>query len=129
MSPFPVMSVIDEGVDEVRRAARGVHVGTDEAVRRCLRAGVRSIEHANFVRRDVVATMAEYRVSFDQTFIPLVQRIEGAVATPLPDRIVSNLERTVARVRTCTSGRSSTTCPPLSAPTCGGPDAQKSQLR
>src|SRR5215831_14365169 len=108
-SPFSVMSVIADGIDEVRKAAReelrrgatqiklfasgGVvfpsefhatlyefsegelqaaveeaagrgtyvmaHVYTDEGVRRCLRAGVRSIEHANFVSRDTVAMMAE----------------------------------------------------------------------
>ena len=108
VSPFSVMSVIADGVDEVRKAAReelrkgatqiklfasgGVvfpsqahatlyefseaelqaaveearargayvmaHVYTDEGVRRCVRAGVRSIEHANFVGRDTVAMMA-----------------------------------------------------------------------
>jgi imidazolonepropionase-like amidohydrolase len=101
VGPFSNMSVIADGVDAVRRAAReelrkgasqiklfasgGVvfpaeghatryefseaelravveeaaardtyvmaHVYTDEGVRRCLRAGVRSIEHANFVTR------------------------------------------------------------------------------
>lgn len=105
ISPFSVMSVIADGVDEVRKAAReelrkgatqiklfvsgGVvfpskshstlyefsetellaiveeanargtyvmaHVYTDEGVRRCLKAGVRSIEHANFASEEAVA--------------------------------------------------------------------------
>jgi imidazolonepropionase-like amidohydrolase len=41
--------------------------------------------------------MAEHRVYFDPTFISLVQRIESAGDTHLPDRIVSNLRQTVAR--------------------------------
>jgi imidazolonepropionase-like amidohydrolase len=102
ISPFSVMSVIADGVDEVRKAAReelrrgasqiklfasgGVvfpseahatlyeyseaelsaaveeaasrstyvmaHVYTDAGIRRCLKAGVRSIEHANFAREE-----------------------------------------------------------------------------
>ena len=107
--PYSIMSVIADGVDDVRKAAReelrkgasqlkvfvsgGVvfpaeghptiyeysleelraiveeaqgrgtyvmaHVYTDEGVRRCLLAGVRSIEHANFVSEETVAMMAQ----------------------------------------------------------------------
>jgi len=149
VGPFSVMSVIADGVDEVRKAAReelrkgatqiklfasgGVvfpseahatlyefseaelqaaveearargtyvmaHVYTDDGVRRCVRAGVRSIEHANFVGRETVAMMAEHGVYFDPTFISLVQRIESAPETHLPDSIVGNLQHTVAKGR------------------------------
>jgi imidazolonepropionase-like amidohydrolase len=133
--PYSIMSVIADGVDNVRKAAReelrrgasqlkvfvsgGVvfpseghpsiyeysleelraiveeaqgrgtyvmaHVYTDEGVRRCLLAGVRSIEHANFVSEETVAMMAQSRVYLDLTFISLVQRIESAPATGLPE--------------------------------------------
>ncbi|MGH7986567.1 MAG: amidohydrolase family protein [Candidatus Binataceae bacterium] len=145
--PFSVMSVIADGIDQVRKAAReelrkgasqikvfvsgGVvfpseahptiyeysleelraiveeaqgrgtyvmaHVYTDEGVRRCLTAGVRSIEHANFVSEDTVAMMARHQAYLDPTFISLVQRIESARATGLPDSIVDNLKATVAK--------------------------------
>ena len=128
ISPFSVMSVIADGVDELRRAAReelrrgasqiklfasgGVvfpseahatlyeyseaelsaaveeaasrstyvmaHVYTDAGIRRCLKAGVRSIEHANFAREETVAMIAEAGAFFDPTFISLAQRIESA---------------------------------------------------
>jgi len=178
-SPFSVMSVIVDGVDEVRRAAReelrrgatqiklfasgGVvfpseahatiyefsdaelraaveeatargtyamaHVYTDEGVRRCLRAGVRSIEHANFVSQDTVAMMADHRVYFDPTFISLVQRIESAGDTQLPDRIVRNLERTVARGQEVYEWARRRDVPIAFGTDLWGPEAQKSQLR
>lgn len=108
-SPFSVMSVIVDGVDKVREAAReelrkgaaqlkvfvsgGVvfpaeghptryefsesefaaaveeanargtyvmaHVYTDEGVQRCLNAGVRSIEHGNFMSKETMARIAD----------------------------------------------------------------------
>jgi len=178
-SPFSVMSVIVDGVDEVRRAAReelrrgatqiklfasgGVvfpseshatiyefsdaelraaveeatargtyvmaHVYTDEGVRRCLRAGVRSIEHANFVSQDTVAMMADHRVYFDPTFISLVQRIESAGDTHLPDRIVRNLEQTVARGQEVYEWAKQRDLPIAFGTDLWGPEAQKSQLR
>ncbi|MGH7334673.1 MAG: amidohydrolase family protein [Candidatus Rokuibacteriota bacterium] len=179
VSPFSVMSVIADGVDEVRRAAReelrrgatqiklfasgGVvfpseshatlyefsdaelqaaveearargtyvmaHVYTDEGVRRCLRAGVRSIEHANFVSKDTVAMMAENRIYFDPTFISLVQRIESAGDTHLPDRIVSNLEQTVSRGKEVYEWAKQCDVPIAFGTDLWGPEAQKSQLR
>jgi imidazolonepropionase-like amidohydrolase len=147
--PFSVMSVIADGVDNVRRAAReelrrgasqlkvfvsgGVvfpseshptiyeysleelravveeaqgrgtyvmaHAYTDQGVRRCLLAGVRSIEHANFVSEDTIAMMAQAGAYLDPTFISLVQRIESAAQTDLAPTIVENLKATVAKGR------------------------------
>jgi imidazolonepropionase-like amidohydrolase len=178
-SPFSVMSVIADGVDEVRKAAReelrrgaaqiklfasgGVvfpseshaalyefseaelkaaveeagargayvmaHVYTDEGVRRCLRAGVRSIEHANFVSRDTVAMMAERGVYFDPTFISLVQRIESAGQTRLPDGIVANLRQTVSRGQQVYEWAKQFDVPIAFGTDLWGPEAQKSQLR
>ena len=150
VTPHSVMSVIVDGVDEVRRAAREelrlgatqlklfasggvvfpskshatryefsraeieaaveeatardtyvmVHVYTDEGVRRCLQAGVRSIEHANFVTEETVAMMAEHAAFFDPTFISLLQRVESAGETGLSDTIVHNITETIDRGRT-----------------------------
>src|SRR5262249_42954108 len=145
-SPLSVMSVIADGIDEARKAAReelrrgasqlkvfvsgGVvfpsaahptiyeysldelraiveeakgrgtyvmaHVYTDEGVRRCLQAGVRSIEHANFVSEETVAEMARHGAYLDPTFISLVQRIESAADTGLASAIVGNSKAKVA---------------------------------
>jgi imidazolonepropionase-like amidohydrolase len=140
VSPFSVMSVIADGIDEVRKAAReelrrgasqikllasgGVvfpseahatlyeyseaelsaavkeaasrgtyvmaHVYTDAGIRRCLKAGVRSIEHANFASEEAVAMTAEREAFFDPTFISLAQRIETASETNLSPAIVQS---------------------------------------
>jgi len=179
VSPFSVMSVIADGVDEVRKAAReelrkgatqiklfasgGVvfpsqahatlyefseaelqaaveearargayvmaHVYTDEGVRRCVRAGVRSIEHANFVGRDTVAMMAEHGVYFDPTFISLVQRIESAPETHLPRSIVGNLDQTVAKGRQVYQWARQYGLPIAFGTDLWGVDARRSQLR
>jgi imidazolonepropionase-like amidohydrolase len=105
------------------------HVYTDEGVRRCLRAGVRSIEHANFVSKDTVAMMAEQRVYFDPTFISLVQRIESAGDTHLHDRIVGNLEQTVSRGKEVYEWAKQCDVPIAFGTDLWGPEAQKSQLR
>ena len=56
-------------------ASRGTyvmaHVYTDEGVRRCLKAGVRSIEHANFVGEETVQIMADCGAFYVPTFISL----------------------------------------------------------
>jgi len=177
--PLSVMSVIADGVDSVRRAAReelrrgasqlkvfvsgGVvfpaeahptiyeysleelraiveeaqgrgtyvmaHVYTDEGVRRCLLAGVRSIEHANFVSEETVAMMAQSRVYLDLTFISLVQRIESAAETGLPDSIVENLKATVAKGRQVYRWAKRYGVPIALGTDLWGPEAQKSQLR
>src|SRR5262245_49123924 len=179
VGPFSVMSVIADGGDEVRKAAReelrkgatqiklfasgGVvfpseshatlyefseaelqaaveeakargtyvmaHVYTDEGVRRCLRAGVRSIEHANFVGKETVAMMSDHGAFFDPTFISLVQRIESAGATHLPEAIVRNLEHTVAKGRQVYEWARQSRLPIAFGTDLWGLDARKSQLR
>ena len=179
IGPFSVMSVIADGVDEVRKAAReelrrgasqlklfasgGVvfpseahatlyeyseaelgaaveeaasrstyvmaHVYTDAGIRRCLKAGVRSIEHANFASEETVAMMAECGAYFDPTFISLVQRIETASETQLSSSIVSNLERTVSCGRQVYSWAKKYNVPIAFGTDLWGPQARKSQLR
>jgi imidazolonepropionase-like amidohydrolase len=177
--PFSVMSVIADGVDAVRKAAReelrkgasqiklfasgGVvfpaeghatryefsreelraaveeavardtyvmaHVYTDEGVRRCLEAGVRSIEHANFVNEETVAMMAAHGAFYVPTFISLVQRVESADHEHLPPAIVANLERTIARGREVYGWARKHKVPIAFGTDLWGPEAQKSQLR
>ncbi|MFO1082111.1 MAG: amidohydrolase family protein [Reyranellaceae bacterium] len=179
VGPFSIMSVIADGVDAIRHAAReelrkgasqiklfasgGVvfpaeghatryefsneelraaveeaeargtyvmaHVYTDEGVRRCLAAGVRSIEHANFVSEATVALMAEHGAFYVPTFISLVQRIESAAETHLPEAIVRNLERTVERGRQVYRWARKHGVPIGFGTDLWGPDAQLSQLR
>jgi imidazolonepropionase-like amidohydrolase len=179
VGPFSNMSVIADGTDEVRKAAReelrkgatqiklfasgGVvfpaeghatryefaaeelsaaveeaqargtyvmaHVYTDEGVRRCLRAGVRSIEHANFVSEDTVAMMAACGAFYVPTFISLVQRVESANETHLPEAIVENLQRTIACGRQVYGWARKHKVPVGFGTDLWGPDAQKSQLR
>jgi len=179
ISPFSVMSVIADGVDEVRRAAReelrrgasqiklfasgGVvfpseahatlyeyseaelsavveeaasrstyvmaHVYTDAGVRRCLKAGVRSIEHANFASEETVAMMAEHGAFFDPTFISLTQRIETAGETQLSPSIVNNLERTIASGHQVYAWATKYNVPIAFGTDLWGPEARKSQIR
>ena len=179
VGPFSNMSVIADGTDEVRKAAReelrkgatqiklfasgGVvfpaeghatryefsdaelraaveeaaardtyvmaHVYTDEGVRRCLKAGVRSIEHANFVTEETVAMMAECGAFYVPTFISLVQRVESAAETHLPETIVENLQRTIARGRQVYAWAKKHAVPIGFGTDLWGPEAQKSQLR
>lgn len=179
VSPFSVMSVIADGIDQVRKAAReelrkgatqiklfasgGVvfpseahstiyeysepelqaiveeaksrgtyvmaHVYTDEGIRRCLRAGVRSIEHGNFASEDTIAMMSEYGAYLDPTFISLVQRIESASENHLPDSIVDNLRQTVARGKQVYRWARQYNVPIAFGTDLWGPEAQKSQLR
>lgn len=178
-TPYSVMSVIVDGADEVRRAAReelrlgatqlklfasgGVvfpakshatryefspaemaaaveeaasrdtyvmaHAYTDEAVRRCLRAGVRSIEHANFVTEDTVALMGEHRAFFDPTFISLVQRVESASETGLSNTIVHNVSHAIEQGRTVYGWARKHGVPVALGTDLWGPDARRSQLR
>lgn len=179
VGPFSNMSVIADGSDEVRRAAReelrkgatqiklfasgGVvfpaeghasryefsdaelraaveeaaardtyvmaHVYTDDGVRRCLAAGVRSIEHGNFVTEETVAMMAVSGAYLVPTFISLVQRIESAAENHLTPAIVANLERTVARGRQVYGWARKHGVPIGFGTDLWGPIAQKSQLR
>jgi len=179
ISPFSVMSVIADGVDDVRKAAReelrqgaaqiklfasGVvvfpseahstiyeysepelqaiveeaksrgtyvmaHVYTDEGIRRCLRAGVRSIEHGNFASEQTIAMMSEYGAYLDPTFISLVQRIESASENHLSESIVDNLKQTVARGKQVYRWARKYDVPLAFGTDLWGPEAQKSQLR
>ena len=179
VGPFSNMSVIADGIDEVRKAAReelrkgatqiklfasgGVvfpseghstlyefaedelravveeaasrgtyvmaHVYTDEGVRRCLKAGVRSIEHANFVTEETMAMMAEYGAFYVPTFISLAQRVESAAQTHLSAAIVDNIQRTIARGKQVYTWALKHEVPIGFGTDLWGPDAQKSQLR
>ena len=179
ISPFSVMSVITDGVDEVRKAAReelrkgaaqiklfasgGVvfpseahstiyefseaelsaaveeararstyvmaHVYTDEGIRRCLKAGVRSIEHGNFASEETIAMMSECGAFLDPTFISLVQRIESANANQLPESIVNNLRQTVSRGKQVYRWAKRHNLPIAFGTDLWGPDARESQLR
>ena len=114
-------------------AARGTyvmaHVYTDEGVRRCLEAGVRSIEHANFVSEQTVVMMAEHRAFYVPTFISLVQRVESAAHEHLPPIIVANLKRTIERGRQVYGWARKHKVPIGFGTDLWGPEAQKSQLR
>ncbi len=177
--PFSVMSVIADGIEEVRKAAReelrrgaaqikvfvsgGVvfpseahptvyeysleelraiveeargrgtyvmaHVYTDEGVRRCLLAGVRSIEHGNFVSEETVAAMAREGAYLDPTFISLQQRIESASEMGLSAAIVENLKATIAKGRQVYRWAKQHRVPIAFGTDLWGPEAQRSQLR
>jgi imidazolonepropionase-like amidohydrolase len=179
VGPFSVMSVLADGVDAVRKAAReelrkgasqiklfasgGVvfpseahstlyeysepelraiveeaqsrgtyvmaHVYTDEGIRRCLKAGVRSIEHGNFASEETIAMMPEYGAYLDPTFISLVQRIESAGGTGLSQSIVTNLEQTVSRGKEVYGWARRYGVPIAFGTDLWGPEAQEAQLR
>jgi imidazolonepropionase-like amidohydrolase len=179
VSPLSVMSVIVDGVDQVRAAAReelrkgatqikvfasgGVvfpaeghptqyefseaelaaiveearargtyvmaHVYTDEGVRRCLKAGVRSIEHGNFMTEETVAQLAEHGAFLDPTFISLVQRVETAAQMRLSSAIVNNLRQTIEKGKQVYSWAKRYHVPIALGTDLWGPEAQKSQLR
>lgn len=179
ITPYSVMSVIVDGVDQVRRAAREelrlgatqlklfasggvvfpakshatryefsraeleaaneeavardtyimVHAYTDEAVRRCLEAGIRSIEHANFISEETVAMMGKYGAYFDPTFISLVQRVESAPETGLSQTIVHNVTDAIERGKTVYGWARKHGVPIALGTDLWGPDARRSQLR
>jgi imidazolonepropionase-like amidohydrolase len=179
VGPFSVMSVIADGVDQVRAAAReelrkgatqlkvfasgGVvfpaeghptryeysqaelaaiveeaaargtyvmaHVYTDEGVGRCLSAGVRSIEHGNFMRRETVARVKECGAFLDPTFISLVQRLETAGETGLPNAVVDNLARAIDRGKEVYAWAKEEGVPIALGTDLWGPEAQTSQPR
>jgi imidazolonepropionase-like amidohydrolase len=179
VSPLSVMSVIADGVDQVRAAAReelrkgaaqikvfasgGVvfpaeghatryefsraelaavveeaaargtyvmaHVYTDEGVQRCLDAGVRSIEHGNFMSRETMARLRDAGAFYDPTFISLAQRVETAGETGLPAAIVENLKRTIDRGKEVYAWAKEFGVPIALGTDLWGPDAQRSQPR
>ena len=105
------------------------HVYTDEGIRRCLRAGVRSIEHGNFASEETIAMMPEYGAYLDPTFISLVQRIESARENNLSQPIVDNLRQTVFRGKQVYKWARQYDVPLALGTDLWGPEAQKSQLR
>jgi len=179
VSPLSVMSVIVDGIDQVRAAAReelrkgatqikvfasgGVvfpaeghptlyefseaelaaiveearargtyvmaHVYTDEGVLRCLRAGVRSIEHGNFMREATMVKLAKHGAFLDPTFISLAQRVETAEEMGLPGQIVENLKQTIEKGKQVYSWAKRCQVPIALGTDLWGPEAQKSQIR
>lgn len=105
------------------------HAYTDEAVRRCLQAGVRSIEHANFVDEETVALMGEHGAFFDPTFISLVQRVESAGENGLSGTVVGNITHAIEQGRTVYSWARKHGVPIALGTDLWGPDARRSQLR
>ncbi|KTD73207.1 metal-dependent hydrolase family protein [Legionella tucsonensis] len=179
ISSFSVMSVIADGVDEVRKAAReelrkgasqlkvfvsgGVvfpslacptlyeyseeelsaiveeacarktyvmaHAYSDEAVKKCIKAGVRSIEHANFISESTVKLMSENNIFYDPTFISLLQRVESAEQTNLTSSIVANLKKTIEEGKKVYAYALKHKIPIAFGTDLWGPVAQKEQLR
>lgn len=173
------MSVITDGVDEVRRAAReelrkgatqlkifatgGVvfpsagtstryefsmdellaivdeagarstyvmaHAYTDESIRRCLSAGVRSIEHGNYASEATIAMIAQHGAFLDPTFISLVERIETAAQNGLAPQIVENLKRTTECGKQVYAWARKHGVPIALGTDLWGPEAQQSQIR
>ncbi|HAT9729908.1 TPA: amidohydrolase family protein [Legionella pneumophila subsp. pneumophila] len=176
---FSTMSVIADGVDEVRKAAReelrkgatqlkvfasgGVvfpslsnptlyeyseeelstiveeararntyvmaHAYSDESVRKCIKSGVRSIEHANFVSEPTVELMLESGVFYDPTFISLAQRIESAEQNRLYEAIVANLKNTIEKGKKVYEYALKYKIPIAFGTDLWGPEAQRDQLR
>jgi imidazolonepropionase-like amidohydrolase len=126
-SPAELAAIVEEA------AARGTyvmaHVYTDEGVRRCLDAGVRSIEHGNFMSRETVGRMRDAGAFLDPTFISLAQRIESAGDTKLPAAIVDNLRCTIDRGRQVYGWARELGVPIGLGTDLWGSDAQKSQPR
>ncbi|HAT1809648.1 TPA: amidohydrolase family protein [Legionella pneumophila] len=179
VSSFSTMSVIADGVDEVRKAAReelrkgatqlkvfasgGVvfpslsnptlyeyseeelstiveeararntyvmaHAYSDESVRKCIKSGVRSIEHANFVSEPTVELMSESGVFYDPTFISLAQRIESAEQNRLSEAIVANLKNTIEKGKKVYEYALKYKIPIAFGTDLWGPEAQRDQLR
>ena len=105
------------------------HVYSDEGVRRCLKAGVRSIEHANFASEEAIAMIAQSGAFLDMTFISLVQRIESAQENHLSEEIVENIKRTVERGEQVYKWAKQLNASIAFGTDLWGPEAQKSQLR
>ncbi len=126
-SEAEIAAVVEEAA--ARSTYVMAHVYTDEGVRRCLKAGVRSIEHANFVSEATVKMMADAGAFLVPTFISLQQRVESAAHTHLPEAIVRNIERTIERGRQVYRWARDHKVAIGLGTDLWGPEAQKSQLR
>ncbi len=102
---------------------------TNEGVLRCLKAGVRSIEHGNFMTEETMVKVAEHGAFFDPTFISVVQRVEMAGEMGLSGAIVDNLKRTIEKGKQVYSRAKRHQVPIALGTDLWGPGAQKSQLR
>ena len=91
--------------------------------------GAHTCNHPSLPLLGRVAMMAELGAFYVPTFISLVQRVESANETHLPDAIVENLRRTIARGREVYRWARKHKVPVGFGTDLWGPDAQKSQLR
>ena len=91
---------------------------------RSLKAGVRSIEHGNFMSNETMARIAEEGAFFDPTFISLVQRVETADKTNLSRAIVDNLRRTIDKGKQVYAWAQQHQVPIALGTDLWGPDAQ-----
>ncbi|HEL8448477.1 TPA: amidohydrolase family protein [Legionella pneumophila] len=105
------------------------HAYSDESVRKCIKSGVRSIEHANFVSEPTVELMSESGVFYDPTFISLVQRIESAEQNRLSEAIVANLKNTIEKGKKVYEYALKYKIPIAFGTDLWGPEAQRDQLR
>ena len=128
-SPSEAHSTIYEFSDAELRAAveearsRGTyvmaHVYTDEGIRRCLKAGVRSIEHANFASEETIAMMPHQPLIWTR---PLFLSCNASKAPPRPSCRNSSsiiLRKRFLEGNKYINGRSDTAYPLLSAQICG----------
>lgn len=53
------------------------HASSDEAVRLCIRAGVHSIEHGYFISEDSLKAMADQRIAWVPTVVPVAVQSQG----------------------------------------------------
>ncbi len=105
------------------------HAYSDESVRKCIKSGVRSIEHANFVSEPTVELMSESGVFYDPTFISLAQRIESAEQNRLSEAIVANLKNTIEKGKKVYEYALKYKIPIAFGTDLWGPEAQRDQLR
>jgi imidazolonepropionase-like amidohydrolase len=120
-------TIVEEA--EARGTYAMAHVYTDEGVQRCLRAGVRSIEHGNFMSAETMAKLRDRGAFWNPTFISLVQRIESAADEHLSEQIVKNLRQTVARGQEVYARAKELHVPIGFGTDLWGPEAQRSQIR
>ncbi|WP_208123110.1 metal-dependent hydrolase family protein [Cysteiniphilum halobium] len=105
------------------------HAYSDESVKMALEAGVRSIEHANFIKEETMMLMAQKDVYYDPTFISLIQRVETAQKENLSPSIVENLKHTIERGKEVYQWAKKYRVPILLGTDLWGPDAQPYQVR
>ena len=74
------------------------HASGDEAVSRCLQAGVHSIEHGYFMQRDTLKMMAEKQIHWVPTLAPVAAQLEVAeISASLSEREKNTIKRSLDR--------------------------------